>query len=105
MISFPIAKIPSAKQKWLACAGLALGTSLVLWLVMGVLAKQPGEALWLSAGIAVLVVAAFVLFDRSKHVRFEVEDRELRIRGDIFFWQAISIGGSEAGKCCRSGPD
>jgi len=83
-VTYSIARTPAAKQKWLVCAGLALGTSLVLWVVVGVLAKQPGQALWLLGGIGALVVAVFVFFDRSKHVRFEIEDRELRVRGDVF---------------------
>jgi hypothetical protein len=74
-------------RKWYLCALLVAGVSLVIQLAVGVLAHQPKQALWIAGVAAGLLVFAFLVLDRSKHVRFEIADGRLFVRGDIFCWR------------------
>jgi len=83
MESFPLARI-STRKKWPLCLALMVVPSLVLGAVVGILARAPGGAVVTAGLICALMVVAFILFDRSAHVRFEVGGGALRIRGDWF---------------------
>jgi Bacterial PH domain len=74
-------------RKWYVCAMLVAGVSIIVELAVGVLARQPEPAMWIAVAAAGLLVFAFVVLDRSKHVRFEIEDGRLFVRGDIFCWR------------------
>ncbi len=74
-------------RKWYVCAVLVAAVSVVVELAIGVLAGQPEQALWVAAVAAGLLVFAFLVLDRSKHVRFEIADGRLFVRGDIFCWR------------------
>jgi PH (Pleckstrin Homology) domain-containing protein len=95
--SVSIARAPTPR-KWYVCAGLVVGVSLVIELAVGILARQPAEALWIACVAAGLLVFAFLVLDRSKHVRFEIADGRLFVRGDIFCWRfplsAMNLGPS-----------
>ena len=85
-------------RKWYLCALLVAGASVIIQLAVGVLAHQPKQALWIAAVAAGLLVFAFLVLDRSKHVRFEIADGRLFVRGDIFCWRfplsAMNLGPS-----------
>ncbi len=83
MTTVPIARKPDPRKWWLLGA-LAAIPSVTLAIVVGVLGREPIQAAWIIAAIAVLMLAAFVLADRSKHVRYEIGGGRLRIRGDVF---------------------
>jgi hypothetical protein len=74
-------------RKWYVCASLVAGAGGVLGLAVGVLARQPEQAFWIIIVVSALLVFAFLVLDRSKHVRFEVADGRLFVRGDIFCWR------------------
>ncbi|HEY5778500.1 MAG TPA: hypothetical protein VIT00_07155 [Terrimicrobiaceae bacterium] len=74
-------------RKWYLCAGFVVGVCFVIELAVGVLARQPEQALWIAGVASGLLVFAFVVLDRSKHVRFEIADGRLFVRGDIFCWR------------------
>ena len=74
-------------RKWYVCASLVAGAGGVLGLAVGVLARQPEQAFWIVIVVSALLVFAFLVLDRSKHVRFEVADGRLFVRGDIFCWR------------------
>jgi hypothetical protein len=67
LASVSIARAPTPR-KWYVCASFVAGVSVLIGLVVGLLAHQPEQ-------------------DRSKHVRFEIADRRLFVRGDIFCWR------------------
>lgn len=96
MESFPLARI-STRKKWRLCLLLMVVPSLVLGFVVGVLARAPAEAVKIVGLLWVTIVAAFLLFDRSAHVRFEVGEGRLRIRGD-WFGRALSLATLDLGK-------
>jgi hypothetical protein len=83
-------------RKWYLCGLLVVGVS--IHPIGGrLLAHQPNRAL--IAGVAAgLLVFAFLVLDRSKHVRFEIADGRLFVRGDIFCWRfplsAMNLGPS-----------
>ncbi|HEY5814460.1 MAG TPA: hypothetical protein VIT23_17625 [Terrimicrobiaceae bacterium] len=81
-----IARSPTPR-KWFVCSSLSAGMCLVVGLVVGVFAHQPKQALWLAIVATGLLVFWFVVLDRSKHVRFEVADGRLFVRGDILCWR------------------
>jgi Bacterial PH domain len=69
------------------CAWLSAGASALVGLGVGVIAGQPEPALWTALTVSALLIFAFLVLDRSKHVRFVVEDGRLFVRGDIFCWR------------------
>jgi hypothetical protein len=77
----------STPRKWYVCASFAAGAGTVIGLIVGVLARQPEEAFWIVIVVSALLVFAFFVLDRSKHVRFEIADGRLFVRGDIFCWR------------------
>jgi hypothetical protein len=77
----------STPRKWYTCAAIVVGIAFLVELVVGVLARQHTEALWTAILASALLVFAFLVLDRSKHVRFEIEDGRLFVRGDIFCWR------------------
>ena len=85
-------------RKWYLCGLLVVGVSIVIQLAVGILAHQPNQALWIAGVAAGLLVFAFLVLDRSKHVRFEIADGRLFVRGDIFCWRfplsAMNLGPS-----------
>jgi hypothetical protein len=81
-----IARAPSS-PKWRICAWLSAGASALIGLGIGVIARQPEPALWAALAVSGLLIFAFLVLDRSKHVRFVVEDGRLFVRGDIFCWR------------------
>ena len=95
--SVSIARAPTSR-KWYTCAALVAGIVLLIELIVGVGARQHTEALWSALIAAGLLVFAFLVLDRSKHVRFEIADRRLFVRGDIFCWRfplsAMNLGPS-----------
>ena len=56
-------------------------------MVVGVLARQPEQAFWIGIVASALLVFGFLVLDRSKHVRYEITDGRLFVRGDIFCWR------------------
>jgi Bacterial PH domain len=74
-------------RKWYLCSLLIAGASVVIQLAVGVLAHQPEQALWIAGAAGGLLIFAFLVLDRSKHVRFEIADGRLFVRGDIFCWR------------------
>jgi hypothetical protein len=86
LASVSIARAPTPR-KWYVCASFVLGVCVLIGLVVGILARQPKEALWIAVVVSALLVFAFLVLDRSKHVRFEIADRRLFVRGDIFCWR------------------
>ena len=74
-------------RKWYLCALLVAGVGVVIQLAVGVLAHQPNQALWIAGVAAGLLVFAFLVLDRSKHVRFEIADGRLFVRGDNICWR------------------
>jgi hypothetical protein len=97
LASVSIARAPTPR-KWYACASLAAGACVVIGLAVGVLARQPEQAIWIAIVASCLLVFGFLVLDRSKHVRFEIADRRLFVRGDIFCWRfplsAMNLGPS-----------
>lgn len=95
LASVSIARAPTPR-KWYVCAGLVAGTIGIIELAIGVLARQPEHALWAAGIVAGLLIFAFFVLDRSKHVRFEIADGRLFVRGDIFCWRfplsSMSLG-------------
>jgi hypothetical protein len=95
--SVSIARAPTPR-KWYVCAGLVAGACLVVELSVGILARQPESALWIAGLASGLLVFAFLVLDRSKHVRFEIADGRLFVQGDIFCWRfpltAMNLGPS-----------
>ena len=77
----------STPRKWYVCASFAAVAGAVIGLIVGVLARQPEQAFWIVIVISALLVFAFFVLDRSKHVRFEIADGRLFVRGDIFCWR------------------
>ena len=77
----------STPRKWYVCASFAAGAGALIGLIVGVLARQPEQAFWIVIVISALLVFAFFVLDRSKHVRFEIADGRLFVRGDIFCWR------------------
>ena len=59
---------------------------------------SPTKRFWIAGVAAGLLVFAFLVLDRSKHVRFEIADGRLFVRGDIFCWRfplsAMNLGPS-----------
>jgi hypothetical protein len=84
--SVSIARAPTPR-KWYTCAALVAGIALLIELIVGGLARQPLEATWIAFLASALLVFAFLVLDRSKHVRFEIADHRLFVRGDIFCWR------------------
>ncbi len=84
MSVFYMARVPNGK-KWVqltACAFLIAG---VLGMLAGLVPNQSMSA-WVittASGFVALMVA-FYFFDRSAHVRFEVTDNALKIKGDVW---------------------
>jgi hypothetical protein len=74
-------------RKWYLCSLLIAGASVVIQLAVGVVAHQPEQALWIAGVAGGLLIFAFLVLDRSKHVRFEIADGRLFVRGDIFCWR------------------
>jgi hypothetical protein len=74
-------------RKWYLCSLLIAGASVVIQLAVGVIAHQPEQALWIAGVAGGLLIFAFLVLDRSKHVRFEIADGRLFVRGDIFCWR------------------
>lgn len=66
----------STAAKWLACLAVGAGIFAILLFASRELA--------VAISGAVAMMAAFAVFDRSRHVRYEVGDRCLRIKGDIW---------------------
>jgi hypothetical protein len=97
LASVSIARAPTPR-KWYVCAALVAGVGLVIELAVGILARQPEEALWIVGVVSGLLVFAFLVLDRSKHVRFEIAHGRLFVRGDIFCWRfplsAMNLGPS-----------
>jgi Bacterial PH domain len=83
-------------RKWYVCASFVAGAGGAIGLAVGVLARQPEQAFWIVIVVSSLLVFAFFVLDRSKHVRFEVADGRLFVRGDIFCWRfplsAMNLG-------------
>ncbi|HEY5704189.1 MAG TPA: PH domain-containing protein [Terrimicrobiaceae bacterium] len=74
-------------RKWYVCVGFVAGVGAMIGLVVGILARQPEQAFWIIIFASALLVFAFFVLDRSKHVRFEIADGRLFVRGDIFCWR------------------
>lgn len=95
--SVSIARAPTP-QKWHACVALGAMIVLLIELIVGGLARQPQEASWIALLASALLVFAFLVLDRSKHVRFEIADHRLFVRGDIFCWRfplsSMNLGSS-----------
>ena len=77
----------STPRKWYVCASFVVGVCLLIGVVVGVLARQPEQAFWIGIVASALLVFGFLIFDRSKHVRYEIADGRLFVRGDIFCWR------------------
>jgi hypothetical protein len=77
----------STPRKWYVCASFVAGVCLLIGVVVGVLARQPEQAFWIGIVASALLVFGFLIFDRSKHVRYEIADGRLFVRGDIFCWR------------------
>ncbi|MGA9578019.1 MAG: PH domain-containing protein [Terrimicrobiaceae bacterium] len=77
----------STPRKWYVCASFVVGVCLLIGVVVGVLARQPEQACWIGIVASALLVFGFLIFDRSKHVRYEITDGRLFVRGDIFCWR------------------
>jgi hypothetical protein len=71
-------------RKWYLCGLLVVGVSIVIQLAVGILAHQPNQALWIAGVAAGLLVFAFLVLDRSKHVRFEIADGRCLSAGTSF---------------------
>jgi hypothetical protein len=99
LASVSIARAPTPR-KWYVCASFAAAASVVIGLIVGVLARQPEQAFWIVIVVSALLVFAFFVLDRSKHVRFEIADGRLFVRGDIFCWRfplsSMNLGPSVA---------
>jgi hypothetical protein len=95
LASVSIARAPTPR-KWYVCASIVAGAGAVIGLAVGVLARQPEQAFWIVIVVSALLVFAFFVLDRSKHVRFEIADHRLFVRGDIFCWRfplsAMNLG-------------
>ncbi len=77
----------STPRKWYLCASFVVAVSVLIGVVVGVLARQPEQAFWIGIVASALLVFGFLVLDRSKHVRYEIEDGRLFVRGDIFCWR------------------
>lgn len=80
---FALARKPTA-AKWGLWLALTVLVTVLLWLGVGLSAQSPRLAAGMTVGTAILLWAVFVLFDRSRQVRFVVDDDRLVVRGDPF---------------------